>query len=107
MIINNSPILFGSQSSQGSLPLSATISRPPPLHVQPSQPECTWSTGAIQFILQQCKEHVEAYNTIMMRSCQWARIHKLLVAQFFHELSRKVKSVLDMWEKLWSQYYRI
>ena len=42
-----------------------------------------------------------------MRSYQWARIHKLLVAQFPQESSRKVKSVSDKWEKLRSQYYRI
>jgi hypothetical protein len=82
MIANNHPILLGSQSSQGSLPLSATLLGPPLLYVQPSQSERTWSTGAIRFILQQCKEHVEAHNTITMRSYQWDRIHKLLVAQF-------------------------
>ena len=42
-----------------------------------------------------------------MRSYQWARIHKLLVAQFLHELSRKVKSVSNMWKKFRSQCYRI
>ena len=41
-----------------------------------------------------------------MRSYQWARIHKLLVAQFPQKSSRKVKSVSDKWEKLRSQYYR-
>jgi len=107
MIANNPPILLGSQSSQGSLPLSATLSGPPPLHVQLSQSERTWSTGAIRFILQQCKEHVEAHNTITMRSYQWARIHKLLVAQFPQESTRKVKSISDKCEKLQSQYYRV
>ena len=68
MIANNPPILFGSQSSQGSLPLSATLSGPPPPHVRPSQLERTWSTDAIRFILQQCKEHVKAHNTITMSS---------------------------------------
>ena len=89
MIANNPPILLGSQSSQDSLPMSATLYGPPPQPVQPSQPERTWSTGAIRFILQQCKEHVEAHNTITMRSYQWARIHKLIVAQFLQESTRR------------------
>ncbi len=42
-----------------------------------------------------------------MSAYQWARIHKLLVAQFPQESSRKVKSVSDKWEKLRSQYYRV
>ena len=100
MIANNPLILLGSHSSKGSLPLSATLSGPPPLLVQPSQSERTQSTGAIRFILQQCKEHVEAHNTITMRSYQWARIHKLLVTQFPQESSQKVKSVSDKWKKL-------
>ena len=83
MIANNPPILLSSQSLQGNLILSATLSGPPPLHVQPSQPERIWSTGAIRFILQQYNEHVEAHNTITMHSYQWASIHKLLVAHFF------------------------
>ena len=95
MIANNPPILLGSQSSQGILHSSATLSGPPPLPVQPSQPECTWSTGAIRFILQQYKEHVEAHSTITLRSYQWARIHKLLVAHYPQESTRKVKSVSD------------
>ena len=41
-----------------------------------------------------------------MRSYQWARIYKLLVAQFPQKSSWKVKSVSDKWEKLRSQYYR-
>ena len=41
MIANNPPILLGSQSSQGSLPMSATLLGPPTLPVQPSQPEHT------------------------------------------------------------------
>ena len=70
MIAKNPPLLFGSQSSQCTLPLSATLSGPPSPHVQLSQHECTWSTGVIQFILQQNKKHVEAHNTITMRSYQ-------------------------------------
>ena len=51
--------------------------------------------------------HVEAHNTITIRSYQWARNHKLLVAQFFQYSSRKVKWVSDKWKKLRSQYYKI
>ena len=47
MIATNPFILLGSQSSQGSLPLSATLFGPIPLPVQPSQLERTWSTDAI------------------------------------------------------------
>ena len=77
------------------LDLRPATNMPPPLHVQPSHNERTWSTGAIRFILQQCKEQVEAHNTITVCSYQWARIHKLLVVQFFQESTRKVKSVSD------------
>ena len=107
MIATNPFILLGSQSSQGSLPLSATLFGPFPLPVQPSQLERTWSTDAIWFVLQQCKEHVEANNTITIRSYQWVRIHKLLVAEFSRESNRKVKSVLDKWKKLRSHYYKV
>ena len=41
-----------------------------------------------------------AHYTITMHSYQWARIHKLLVAQFPQESNRKVKSVSDKWEKI-------
>ena len=87
--------------------MSTTLSGPLPLLVQPSQPERTWNTGAIRFILQQCKEHVEAHNTITMRLYQWARIHKILVAQFSQESTRKVKFVSNKWKKLRLQYYRV
>ena len=104
MISNNPPIFLGSQSSQCSLFLSTTLSGLPPLPIQPSQPERTWSTGAIDLF---CNNYVEAHNMITMRLYQWARIHKLLVAQFPQESSRKVKSVSNKWKKLQLQYYRI
>ena len=61
----------------------------------------------MRFLLEQCKEHVEAHNTIMMRSYQWARVHKLLITQFPYESGRKVKSLSDKWEKLRSTYSKI
>jgi hypothetical protein len=61
----------------------------------------------VKFLLEQCKEHVEAHNTITMRSYQWARVHKLLITQFPQESGRKVKSLLDKWEKLRNKYSKI
>ena len=61
----------------------------------------------MKFLLEQCKEHVEAHNKITMRSYQWARVHKLLITQFSHEYGRKVKSLSNKWEKLRSTYSKI
>ena len=53
--------------SQASPLVSAIPIGPPPApRVQAPSPERHWSTGAIHFLLSQCKEHVELYNTITM-----------------------------------------
>ena len=61
----------------------------------------------MKFLLEQYKEHVEAHNTIMMQSYQWARMHKLLITQFLQESGRKVKFLSDKWEKLRNTYSKI
>ena len=61
----------------------------------------------MRFLLSQCKEHVEAHNTITMCQHQWVKIHRLLVAQFPHESGQKVKSLVDKWEKLRSMYSKM
>jgi hypothetical protein len=66
-----------------------------------------WSNAVVKFLLQQCREHVEAHNTVTMRQYQWARVHKLLITQFPPESGRKVKSLSDKWEKLRSTYSKI
>jgi hypothetical protein len=73
------------------------IGPPPPLprRAPVVQQERHWSNEAVRFLLEQCKEHVKAHNTITMRSYQWARVHKLLIAQFPQESGRKVKSLLS------------
>ena len=86
-----------------SLPILA----PPCLQSQPSPLDRHWSNAIVKFLLVQCKEHVEAHNSITMRQHQWVRIHKLLIAQFPQESGRKVKSLSDKWEKLRSTYSRI
>ena len=50
---------------------------------------------------------MELYNTVTMRQHRWERIHGLLIAQFPQESGRKVKSLSDKWEKLWSTYSKI
>ena len=61
----------------------------------------------MRFLLFQCKEHVEAHNTIMMYQHQWERIHRLLVVQFPHKLGWKVKSLADKWKNLCSTYSKM
>ena len=61
----------------------------------------------MRFLLEQCKEHVEAHNTITMQLYQWGRVHNLLITRFPHEFWRKVKSLSYKWEKLWSTYSKI
>ena len=111
MILSSSPPpLLGTPSYQGSPPVSSipSDSPPPPTsHVQALVQDQHWSNEVVRFLLSQCKEHVEAHNTITMRQHQWVRIHRLLVAQFPHESGRKVKSLVDKWEKLRSTYSKM
>ena len=94
--------------SQASPVVSVIPAGPPPApRAQAPAPDRHWSNGAIHFLLSQCKEHVELYNTITMRQHHWERIHGLLIAEFPQESRRKVKSLSDKWEKLRSSYSRI
>ena len=94
--------------SQASLLVSAIPTGPPPApRAQTPAPERHWSNGAIHFLLSQCKEHVELYNTVTMQQHHWERIHGLLIAEFSQESGRKVKSLSNKWEKLRSTYSKI
>ena len=76
------PPLLGTPS-QGSPPVSSIPSGPPPLPTSRMQAPVQgwhWSNAVVRFLLSQCKEHVEAHNTITMHQHQWERIHRLLVA---------------------------
>ena len=125
LLANSHPGLVMTQSSQNSALLSfdplssvpvASVSvssvltcSPPPLPRQAPVvvQERHWSNEVVRFLLEQYKEHVEAHNTITMRSYQWARVHKLLITQFPQESGRKIKSLSDKWEKLRSTYSKI
>ena len=125
LLANSHPGLVMTQSCQNSALLSfdplssapvASVSiksvltgPPPPLPRQAPVvvQERHWSNEAVRFLLEKCKEHVEAHNTITMRSYQWARVYKMLITQFLHESGRKVKSLSDKWEKLWNTYSKI
>ena len=82
MILSSSlPPLLGTPSSQGSPSISSIPFDPPPTsHVQVLVQDRHWSNEVVKFLLSQCKEHVEAHNTITMRQHQWVRIHRLLAA---------------------------
>ena len=69
LLTSNPSPLQGSPSSQTFPPLSSVPRGPPPPVATPSQ-ECQWSNAAIKFLLAQCKEHVEAHNTVTMRRHQ-------------------------------------
>ena len=88
LLANSPPSLVITHSSQVSAPVSSVplssipiafvsvsfvlTGPPPPLPrwapvvVQ----ERHWSNAAVKFLLEKCKEHVEAYNTITMRLYQ-------------------------------------
>ena len=108
MMLSSSPPPLLSTPSQDSPPISSSPSGPPPTScVQAPVHDRNWSNEVVRFLLFQCKEHVEAHNTITMFQHQWLRIHRLLVAQFPHESGRKVKSLADKWEKLRSTYSKM
>ena len=50
---------------------------------------------------------MELHNIVTMRQHHWERIHRLLIAQFPQESGKKVKSLSDKWEKLWSTYSKM
>ena len=109
---NSETVSFDPLSSipVASVSVSSVLTGPPPPLPRRSPvvvQERHWSNGAVKFLLEQWKEHVEAHNTITMRSYQWARVHKLLITQFPQEFGWKVKSLSDKWEKLRSSYSKI
>ena len=125
LLANSHPCLIMTQNSRNSAPVSfdpfssipidfvsvGSVLTGPPLPLPRRSPvivqEQHWSNDAVKFLLEQGNEHVEAHNTITMRSYQWARVHKLLITQFPQESGRKVKSLSDKWEKLWNTYSKI
>ena len=57
----------GASPSQASPLVSAIPTGPPPAsRAQAPAPERHWNTGTIHFLLSQCKEHVELYNSVTM-----------------------------------------
>ena len=100
LLANNSPSLVMMQSSQNfalvsfvplssilvaSVSVSSMLTTPPP-HLPRQAPvvmhDRHWSNVVVRFLLEQCKEHVEAHHTVTMQSYQWGWVHKLLITQF-------------------------
>ena len=113
LLTGSPPALLGTPPSEASpsqaSPLVSAIPRgPPPVPcAQAPALEQHWSNAVVRFLLSQCKEHVELYNTITMQQHHWERIHGLLITQFPQESGRKVKSLSDKWEKLWNTHSKM